>query len=98
MAMLSLLLDIATVVCIGLLVAACILWIAASAFTVRFMLPLNTRLARARPNSSPQDSLLGFRWLAARQRPRLVALIALHCFAFWLQGLSEAQGADPHPD
>jgi uncharacterized membrane protein len=38
------------------LVAACILWIAAAAFTFIFMFPLNTRLARTDPNSSPKES------------------------------------------
>jgi uncharacterized membrane protein len=46
------------------LVAACIFWIAAAAFTFIFMFPLNTRLARTDPNSSPREALLDFkRWL-----------------------------------
>ena len=58
------------------LVAACILWIAAAAFTFLFMFSLNTRLARTDPNSSPKESLLDFKRWAARHRHRLVALIA----------------------
>ena len=63
------------------LVAACILWIAAAAFTFLFMFSLNTGLARTRPNSSPKQALLDFKHWAARHRPRLVALTAaLLCF------------------
>ena len=63
-----------------LLVAACIFWIAAAAFTFLFMLPLNTRLARATPNSSPWELLLDFKRLAALHGPRLVLLtVAFLC-------------------
>jgi uncharacterized membrane protein len=60
------------------LVAACILWIAAAAFTFLFMFSLNTRLARTDPNSSPKEPLLllDFKRWAARHRPRLAVLTA----------------------
>jgi uncharacterized membrane protein len=45
------------------LVAACIFWIAAATFTFIFMFPLNARLARTNPNSSPKESLLDFKRL-----------------------------------
>ena len=64
-----------------LLVAACIFWIAAAAFIFLFMFPLNARLARTTPNSSPKELLLDFKRLAARHYPRTAALIAaLLCF------------------
>jgi len=59
-----------------LLAAACILWIAATAFTFTFMFSLNSRLARTDPNSSSKESLLDFKRWAARHRPRLAVLMA----------------------
>jgi Na+/melibiose symporter-like transporter len=62
-------------------VEACILWIAAAAFTFLFMFSLNTRLARTQTNSSLKESLLDFKRWAARHAPRLVVLTAaLLCF------------------
>jgi uncharacterized membrane protein len=60
----------------SLLVAACVLWVAAAAFTLTLMLPLNNRLARADSTSSPKQSLLDFKQWSARHLPRLLVLAA----------------------
>jgi uncharacterized membrane protein len=60
----------------SLLVAACVLWVAAAAFTLTLMLPLNSRLARADSASSPKQSLLDYKQWSARHLPRLLVLAA----------------------
>ena len=60
----------------SLLVAASPLWVAAAAFTLTLMLPLNSRLARADSTSSPQQSLLDYKRWSVRHLPRLLMLAA----------------------
>jgi len=60
----------------SLLVAACVLWVAAAAFTLTLILPLNNRLARADSTSSLKQSLLDFKQWSARHLPRLLVLAA----------------------
>ena len=60
----------------SLLVAASALWVAAAAFTLTLMLPLNSRLARADSPSSPRQSLLDYKQWSGRHLPRLLVLAA----------------------
>ncbi len=60
----------------ALLVAACILCVAAAVFTFTRMLPQNNRWARAASMSSPNESLLDYKHWATRHLPRLLVLIA----------------------
>jgi hypothetical protein len=64
----------------SLLVAASALWVAAAAFTLTVVLPLNSRLARADSTSSPEQSLLDYKRWSVRHLPRLlVPAAALLC-------------------
>ena len=60
----------------SLLVAGSALWVAAAAFTLTLMLPLNSRLARADSTSSPKQSLLDYKRWSVRHLPRLLVLAA----------------------
>jgi uncharacterized membrane protein len=60
----------------SLLVAASALWVAAAAFTLTLMLPLNSRLARADSTSSPKQSLLDYKRWSERHLPRVLVLAA----------------------
>ena len=60
----------------SLFVAACVLWVAAAAFTFMFMFSSNTRLARADSTSSPNQLLPDYQRWSARHLPRLLVLAA----------------------
>ncbi len=66
-----------------LLVASCILWIAAAVFTLALMLPANNRLARGDTSISPSRVSADYENWAKRHVPRLLVLMAaLLCFLF----------------
>ncbi|MGA8598788.1 MAG: DUF1772 domain-containing protein [Bryobacteraceae bacterium] len=67
----------------SLLVASCVLWVAAAVFTLTFMLPLNSRLARTDTSISSRQASTDYENWAKRHLPRLFVLMAaLLCFLF----------------
>ena len=58
------------------LIASCVLWAAAAAFTLILMLPLNTRLARLDANAPSKQAVSDYTYWAKRHLPRLCLLTA----------------------
>ncbi|AIU89026.1 DUF1772 domain-containing protein [Pectobacterium odoriferum] len=63
-----------------LVTIACILWIAAAIFTLIFMLPLNTKLARQTEDMSKDEVVTVFTYWANRHLPRLCMLLTALVF------------------